>query len=115
VVPRLQKTASCSIQSATTGFTANISPYRNRVSLKEALEGLEPYEAMMLFSDRTSTHYLRSNQLRLYCSSLACAEIASERKNSHAKRKTDQLYNSASRNHLATPNLHKLHCSSAKL
>src|SRR6266478_4958724 len=26
-------------------------------------------EQLMLFSDRTSTHYLRSNQLRLYCSS----------------------------------------------
>jgi hypothetical protein len=61
--------------------------------LKEALEGLEPDEAkvsrpvlrgpgpsngawllgeqLMLFSDRTSTHYLRSNQLRLYFSSIA--------------------------------------------
>src|SRR6266436_6528391 len=28
-------------------------------------------EQLMLFSDRTSTHYLRSNQLRLYCSSIA--------------------------------------------
>ena len=28
-------------------------------------------EQLMLFSDRTSTHYLRSNQLRLYFSSLA--------------------------------------------
>jgi hypothetical protein len=37
--------AFCSIQSATTGFTANIFPYRNRVSLKEAFEGLEPDEA----------------------------------------------------------------------
>ena len=27
----------------------------------------------MLFSDRTSTHYLRSNQLRLYFSSIAYA------------------------------------------
>ena len=43
VVPRLQKTASCSIQSATTGFIANIFPYRNRISLKEAFEGPEPY------------------------------------------------------------------------
>src|SRR5215467_6900386 len=34
-------TASCSIQSATTGFTAYIFPYRSRVSLKEAFEGLE--------------------------------------------------------------------------
>jgi hypothetical protein len=29
-------------------------------------------EQLMLFSDRTSTHYLRSNQLRLYFSSIAC-------------------------------------------
>jgi hypothetical protein len=42
VVHRVRKTASYFIQSATTGFTANISPYRNRVSLKEAFEGLEP-------------------------------------------------------------------------
>jgi hypothetical protein len=28
-------------------------------------------EQLMLFSDRTSTHYLRSNQLRLYFSSVA--------------------------------------------
>ena len=28
-------------------------------------------EQLMLFSDRTSTHYLRSNQLRLYFSSIA--------------------------------------------
>src|SRR3984893_5908177 len=42
VVPRVQTTASCSIQSATIGFIANIFPYRNRVSLKEAFEGLEP-------------------------------------------------------------------------
>src|SRR5438046_10297097 len=28
-------------------------------------------EQVMLFSDRTSTHYLRSNQLRLSCSSIA--------------------------------------------
>jgi len=38
----VQTTASCSIQSATTGFTANVFPYRSRVSLKEAFEGLEP-------------------------------------------------------------------------
>src|SRR5215469_12535006 len=37
----MQITASCSIQSATTGFTAYIFPYRSRVSLKEAFEGLE--------------------------------------------------------------------------
>jgi hypothetical protein len=30
----------------------------------------------MLFSDRTSTHYLRSNQLRLYFSSIAEANEA---------------------------------------
>jgi hypothetical protein len=41
----MQITASCSIQSATTGFTAYIFPYRSRVSLKEAFEGLEPDEA----------------------------------------------------------------------
>ena len=45
VVPRAQTIASCFIQSATTGFTATIFPYRNRVSLKEAFEGLEPDEA----------------------------------------------------------------------
>ena len=43
VVPRVQKTASCSIQSAPTGFIANTFPYRNRVSLKEAFEGPEPH------------------------------------------------------------------------
>ena len=47
VVPRVQKTASCSIQSATTGFIANIFPYRNRVSLKEAFEGPEPYDGKL--------------------------------------------------------------------
>ena len=45
VVPRVQTIASGFIQSATTGFTANIFPYRNRVSPKEAFEGLEPDEA----------------------------------------------------------------------
>jgi hypothetical protein len=45
VVPRVQTTVCWFIQSATTGFTANIFPYRNRVSLKEAFEGLEPDEA----------------------------------------------------------------------
>ena len=34
-------TAFWSIQSATTGFTANIFPYRSRVSLKEAFAVLE--------------------------------------------------------------------------
>jgi len=156
-------------------------------------------EQLMLFSDRTSTHYLRSNQLRLYCSSIAyvllqmlrrlglagtelakaqcstirlkvlkigaliritvrkvwislaggypyvdlfrqvyeklcavpakalkrripnnfflayvdrckvCAETASEREKSHAKRKTGQLNNSTPRNYLATPNSNKFH------
>ena len=42
MVPRGPKTAFCFIQSATTGFITNIFPYRNRVSLKEAFEGLEP-------------------------------------------------------------------------
>ncbi len=36
------RTAFCFIRSATTEFIANASPYRNRVSLKEAFEGLEP-------------------------------------------------------------------------
>jgi hypothetical protein len=38
----VQKTAFCFIQSATTGFTANVFPYHIRVSLKEAFEGPEP-------------------------------------------------------------------------
>src|ERR1700679_3642322 len=42
VVLRVQTTASCSIQSATTGFIVNIFPYRNRVSPKEAFEEPEP-------------------------------------------------------------------------
>jgi len=33
-------------------------------------------EQLMLFSDRTSTHYLRSNQLRLYFSSIALCVVA---------------------------------------
>src|ERR1700739_344484 len=41
----MQKTASCSIQSAPTGFTAYIFPYRSHVSLKGAFEGPEPDEA----------------------------------------------------------------------
>ena len=32
-------------------------------------------EQLMLFSDRTSTHYLRSNQLRLYFSSIVYASL----------------------------------------
>ena len=42
VVPRVQKTASCFIQSATIGFTASAFSYHHRVSLKEAFEGPEP-------------------------------------------------------------------------
>ena len=38
-------TAYYFIQSAMTRFTASIFPYRSRVSLKEAFEGLEPDEA----------------------------------------------------------------------
>jgi len=38
----VQITAFCYIQSATTGFIADVFPYRNRVSLKEAFEGPEP-------------------------------------------------------------------------
>jgi hypothetical protein len=51
---RVQTTVFCFIQSATTGFTANIYPYRNRVSLKEAFEGLEPdeYESLTSGSER---------------------------------------------------------------
>jgi hypothetical protein len=50
----VQITAFCFIQSATTGFIANIFPYRNRVSLKEAFEGLEPdeYESLTSGSER---------------------------------------------------------------
>ncbi len=39
---RVPKTASYFIQSAMTRFIAKIFPYRSRVSLKEAFEGLEP-------------------------------------------------------------------------
>jgi hypothetical protein len=35
------------IQSATTGFIANLFPSRNRVSLKEAFEGPEPYDGKL--------------------------------------------------------------------
>ena len=41
VVQRVRKTASYFIQSATTRFIASIFPSRNRVSHKEAFEGLE--------------------------------------------------------------------------
>ena len=44
VVPRVPKTAFCFIQSATTGFTPTSFRVENRVSLKEAFEGLEPDE-----------------------------------------------------------------------
>ena len=43
----MQKTAFCFIQSATTGFTANVFPYHIRVSLKEAFEGPEPDEGKL--------------------------------------------------------------------
>src|SRR6516162_1806741 len=43
----MQITASYSIQSATTGYTAYIFPYRSRVSLKEAFEGPEPDEGKL--------------------------------------------------------------------
>jgi len=43
----VQKTAFCFIQSATTGFTANVFPYHIRVSLKEAFEGPEPDEGKL--------------------------------------------------------------------
>src|SRR5260370_22092176 len=36
-------------------------------------------EQLMLFSDRTSTHYLRSNQLRLYFSSIAYVLLQMQR------------------------------------
>jgi transposase InsO family protein len=38
----VQTTASCFIQSATTGFTARVFPFHNRVSRKEAFAGPEP-------------------------------------------------------------------------
>ena len=42
MVPRLQTTAPCFIQSATTGFTARVFPFHDRVSRKEAFAGPEP-------------------------------------------------------------------------
>jgi hypothetical protein len=42
VVPRAQITVFCFIPSATTGFTPKAFSFPNRVSLKEAFEGLEP-------------------------------------------------------------------------
>jgi hypothetical protein len=41
------RTALYFIQSATTGFIASIFPSRNRVSLKEAFEGPEPYDGKL--------------------------------------------------------------------
>jgi len=38
----VQTTAPCFIQSATTGFTARVFPFHNRVSRKEAFAGPEP-------------------------------------------------------------------------
>lgn len=66
-------------------------------------------EQLMLFSDRTSTHYLRSNQLRLYFSSLAYVERCARKappieENSPAKKKTHPLQHSTPRNYLATSN-----------
>ena len=40
VVLRVQITAFCYLQSATTGFIANVFPYRNRVSLQRRSKGL---------------------------------------------------------------------------
>src|SRR6267143_651348 len=47
--------------------------YQTRKSWSRARRDMENRikEQLMLFSDRTSTHYLRSNQLRLYFSSIA--------------------------------------------
>jgi len=42
VVPTVPRTAFYFIRSATTGFTTSVFLYRNRVSPKEAFEGLEP-------------------------------------------------------------------------
>jgi hypothetical protein len=44
-----------------------------------------------------------------------CAETASEREKLSSQAKTDQLNGNAPRNHPATPNLNKLHFTSAKL
>src|SRR5208283_3449348 len=41
VVQQVPRTACCFIQSAMTGYIGSVSPFRNRVSLKEAFEGLE--------------------------------------------------------------------------
>jgi hypothetical protein len=53
----VQITAFYFIQSATTGFTANVFRIENRVSLKEAFEGLEPdeYESLTSGSERAGS------------------------------------------------------------
>ena len=54
LVPRVQTTVFCFIQSATTGFTANTFPYRKPLLPEEAFEGLEPdeYESLTSGSER---------------------------------------------------------------
>src|SRR6516164_532746 len=47
VVRPLPRTAFYFVRSAMTGFIASVSPYRNRVSLREAFEGLEPDEGKL--------------------------------------------------------------------
>src|SRR3981189_3243509 len=43
----MPRTAFCFIRSAMTGFIVSVWPYRNRVSLREAFEGLEPDEGKL--------------------------------------------------------------------
>jgi len=43
----MPRTASYFIRSAMTGFIASVSTYRNRVSVWEAFEGLEPEEGKL--------------------------------------------------------------------
>ena len=43
----MPRTAFCFIRSAMTGFIVSVWPYRNRVSLWEAFEGLEPDEGKL--------------------------------------------------------------------
>src|SRR5215470_20223735 len=47
VVRPVPRTAFYFIRSAMTGFIASVSTYRNRVSLREAFEGLEPDEGKL--------------------------------------------------------------------
>ncbi len=47
VVRPMPRTAFYFIRSATTGFVASVSTYRNRVSFSEAFEGLEPDEGKL--------------------------------------------------------------------